>query len=446
MFSSFFFLSFAFVTIASSGGVMAERPSDPRPPDDVPDRRPDSTPAPRLPVRLDAIDIVDVFSSLPVTIWTTDRQLVVTSAQGQLIRQWQVDPSRFIGRTLADLLLDGREDHPFIQAHLAALAGYDSPVRVEWGGMLYGVRIGPLRDESGQIVGSIGVQQQMGWLPDDEDTLRESDVRLRRVIDSCIVGIAFGDDEGRVTDANEAFLQIAGVTREDLMADGLSWPALTPVEHQGAVIAALGEILATGRCRPFEAEIIRRDGRRVAVVIGAVRLSVERREGVAFVLDVTERKRTTRRLEVELAVADAVAEAGSAEAAVRAALAHVRDGFGWMHAHGWMCQADGALMRLDGDTDTTAAASDAVTRPLATDALTRPLALDAVSRPLALDAMRTGDVVTRQEGPAAAIPLGENNAIWGALVLVGRAEVPDADTIAACARIGRRITTRFPRG
>jgi PAS domain S-box-containing protein len=406
---------------------MAERPSDPRPPDDAPDRRQDSTPAPRQPIRLDAVDIHDLFSSLPVTIWTTDRQLIVTSAQGQLIRQWQVDPSRFIGRTLPDLLLDGREDHPFIQAHLAALAGYDSPVRVEWGGMLYGVRIGPLRDESGQIVGSIGVQQQMGWLPDDEDTLRESDVRLRRVIDSCMVGIAFGDDEGRVTDANDAFLQIAGVTREDLMADGLSWPALTPVEHQGAVIAALGEILSTGRCRPFEIEIIRRDGRRVAVLVGAVRLSVERREGVAFVLDISERRRTARRLEVELAVADAVAGADTAEAAVSAVLTHVQDGLGWLHVHGWIRQPDGSLTRAGGDGD-AAPATESVTWHLATEAI------------------RGGEVLSRQDGPSLALPLGESGAVWGALVLVGRADATDPEIAAACTRIARRITTRFPRG
>jgi PAS domain S-box-containing protein len=295
--------------------------------------------------------------------------------------------------------------------------------------MLYGVRIGPLRDETGAIVGSIGVQQQMGWLPDDEDTLRESDVRLRRVIDSCMVGIAFGDDEGRVTDANDAFLQLAGVTREDLMADGLSWPALTPVEHQGAVIAALGEILATGRCRPFEAEIIRRDGRRVAVLVGAVRLSVERREGVAFVLDISERKRTTRRLEVELAVADAVASAATADAAIRASLVEVQEGLGWLHAHGWTRQPDGALARVTAEAGAAAAP--------ATDALTRHLATEVI---------RSGEALTRSEGPALALPLGDAGACWGALVLVGRTDPVDADTAAACARIARRMTTRFPRG
>ena len=405
---------------------MAERPSEQRPPDDTPDRRRGASPVPRQPVRLDGIDLGDLFSSLPVTIWTTDLNLIVTSAQGALIRQWQVDPSRFIGRTLPDLLLDGREDHPFIQAHLAALAGYDSPVRVEWGGMLYGVRIGPLRDVEGRIVGSIGVQQQIGWLPDDEDTLRESDIRLKRVIDSCMVGIAFGDDEGRVTEANDAFLQIAGVSREDLMADGLSWPALTPVEHQSAVIAALEQILATGRCRPFEAEIIRRDGRRVAVLVGAIRLSAERREGVAFVLDISERRRTTRRLEAELAVADIVAAAESPEMAAGAVLAQLQDGLGWTRARVWKRAPDGSIEWLTGD---------------AVDPSTEPLSRHAVS-----EAIQTGEVVARQEGPTLALPVGSPAEPWAVLELSGRVEPVDPEVIAACARCARRISTRFPRG
>ena len=88
------------------------------------------------------------------------------------------------------------------------------------------------------------MQQQIGWLPDDDGTLRESDMRLRRVIDSNMIGIAFGNDEGRITDANDAFLQLAGYTREDLVADGISWPALTPVEFHQRQLEALDEMRA----------------------------------------------------------------------------------------------------------------------------------------------------------------------------------------------------------
>ena len=103
-----------------------------------------------------------------------------------LLRRLGLDPERLLGRTLPDLLLDGREDHPLIQGHLTALAGHETTVRIEWGGDIYSARLGPLRDRDGRVIGCVGVQLQIGWLPDDDLTLRESDIRLQRIIDSNI--------------------------------------------------------------------------------------------------------------------------------------------------------------------------------------------------------------------------------------------------------------------
>jgi PAS domain S-box-containing protein len=377
------------------------------------------TPADRQPVHLDRIHLGDLFSSIPATIWTTDERLVVTSVQGHLIRQWQVDPTRLIGRTIQDLLLDGREDHPFVQAHLAAIAGYDTPVRVEWGGRLYGVRLAPLRGDGGAIIGCVGVQQEVGWLPDDEETLRESDLRLRRVVDASMIGIAFGDDEGRITDANDAFLNIVGYTREDLMADGLSWPALTPVEHQSAVIGAIGEILATGRCRPFEAEMIRRDGRRVAVLVGAAHLSVERREGVAYVMDISDRKRAQRRVEAELALADRLSTTTAVSEAAQDIL-EVLVSLGWSAAAWWSLTLAGALSVVASTTAPEAAPEQAV------------------------EAMAARAVRWQPETQTLALPLAAGEYLGGVLLLVGKTSDPvDAELLDACARIARRIAARL---
>ena len=256
------------------------------------------------------------FADLPATIWTTDTQLRVTFVQGVLLRRLGLAPDRLLGRTLADLLLDGREDHPLIQGHLTALAGHETTVRIEWGGDIYSARLAPRRDLEGRVIGCVGVQLQIGWLPDDDLTVRETEIRLQRVIDWNVAGIAFGDDQGRITDANDAFLTLTGYAREDLVPDGLSWPSLTAVEFHHRQIEAVQEIMSAGRCRPFETELIRRDGRRVAVLVSAARLSARRREGVAFVMDISRYKSTERRLAAELAAADALHDAGDPEAAL----------------------------------------------------------------------------------------------------------------------------------
>jgi len=283
------------------------------------------------------------FECIPATVWMTDTELRLTFAQGSILRDLHVAPEKVLGRTLQQIVLDGREDHPLIHGHLTALAGHETSVRIEWGGILYNARIAPLRDASGTIIGCVGSHQQIGWLPDDDGLLRESDMRLRRIIDSNMIGIAFGNDEGRITEANEAFLQLAGYTREDLVADGISWPALTPVEFHTRQLQAIEEVRATGRCTPFEVDLIRRDGRRVPVLVGGARLSARRREGVAFVLDISERRELGRRMAAELACADALLNAPTRDQAATDALAALCATLDWRLAQIWRRSASGTL-------------------------------------------------------------------------------------------------------
>ncbi|HKV98783.1 MAG TPA: PAS domain S-box protein [Vicinamibacterales bacterium] len=292
------------------------------------------------------------FECIPATVWMTDTDLKLTFAQGPILRDLDVAPEKVLGRTLQEIVLDGREDHPLIHGHLTALSGHATSVRIEWGGILYNARIAPLRDASGTIIGCVGSHQQIGWLPDDDGLLRESDMRLRRIIDSNMIGIAFGNDEGRITEANEAFLQLAGYTREDLVADGISWAALTPVEFHTRQLQAIDEVRATGRCTPFEVDLIRRDGRRVPVLVGGARLSARRREGVAFVLDISERREFGRRMAAELACADALLNAQTHDQAIAGALAAVCTTLDCTLAQIWRRDSAGELQRLASHGDT----------------------------------------------------------------------------------------------
>ena len=269
----------------------------------------------------------------------------VTFIQGVLLRRLALTADRLLGRTLPELLLDGREDHPLIQAHFTALSGHETTVRIEWGGDIYSARLAPRRAADGRIVGCIGVQQQIGWLPEDDLTVREGEIRLQRVVDWNVAGIAFGDDQGRITDANEAFLALTGYKREDLIPDGLSWPSLTAVEFHHRQIEAVQEILSSGRCRPFETELIRRDGRRVAVLVSAARLSARRREGVAFVMDISRYKATERRLGAELAVADALFGTPDPDLALAAVARAIAEHLPWHCVSIWTVDSHGPRLR-----------------------------------------------------------------------------------------------------
>src|SRR5712672_3359233 len=126
--------------------------------------------------------------------------------------------------------------------------------------------------------------------------LGEREARIRRLVDSDIIGIMMWDIEGRILDANEAFLHIVGYSRDDLLSGGLRWTALTPAEWNYAHERAAAEVRATGSHKPFEKEYFRKGGSRVPVLLGGAAFDERRDQGVSFVLDLTERKRAEENL------------------------------------------------------------------------------------------------------------------------------------------------------
>jgi PAS domain S-box-containing protein len=122
------------------------------------------------------------------------------------------------------------------------------------------------------------------------EDLQDREARIRRLVDSNIIGIVIWDFEGRIIEANEAFLDMVGYGRDDLVSGRIRWTALTPSEWRGADERAVAELRATGTCKSFEKEYIRKNGSRVPVLLGAATFGGHQDQGVAFVLDLTERR------------------------------------------------------------------------------------------------------------------------------------------------------------
>jgi PAS domain S-box-containing protein len=122
--------------------------------------------------------------------------------------------------------------------------------------------------------------------------LEQREAKIRRLVDANIIGIFIWDFEGQIVEANDAFLNIVGYDREDLVAGRLRWTDLTPPEWLDRYQRGRApELKMSGSLQPFEQEFFRRGGSRVPVMIGLVSFEDSRGQGVAFVLDLTERKR-----------------------------------------------------------------------------------------------------------------------------------------------------------
>ena len=122
------------------------------------------------------------------------------------------------------------------------------------------------------------------------EDLQDRDAKIRRLVNSNIIGIFMWRADGRIIDANEAYLRIIGYDRGDLVAGRLSWRDLTPPEWRGADDRRAAQLDASGTAQPYEKEYFRKDGGRVPVLVGATAFEGGPDEGVGFVLDLTERR------------------------------------------------------------------------------------------------------------------------------------------------------------
>ncbi|MBR0695259.1 AAA family ATPase, partial [Bradyrhizobium lablabi] len=120
--------------------------------------------------------------------------------------------------------------------------------------------------------------------------------KIRRLVDANIIGIFIADREGRILEANDAFLHIVGYDREDLVSGRVRWTELSPPEWRQRDILTQAELSSTGTAQPFEKEYFRKDGSRVPVLVGAAMFKEKGDKGLAFVLDLTERKQAEETL------------------------------------------------------------------------------------------------------------------------------------------------------
>jgi len=158
----------------------------------------------------------------------------------------------------------------------------------------------PLRDTSGEgdgiLVFAVDVTRRVGA----QRALEVSDVRFRALIDADVVGVVVADAE-RIAEANDAFLTMAGHTRDELEAGDVSWRRMTPPEWAIGDEHALAELATSGRFGAYEKEIARPDGRRVPVLLAGAAFEQDPLRIVAFYLDLTERRRGERERDILLA-------------------------------------------------------------------------------------------------------------------------------------------------
>jgi PAS domain S-box-containing protein len=120
-----------------------------------------------------------------------------------------------------------------------------------------------------------------------EAALRKSESRFRRLSDSNMIGIMFWDVKGRITEANDALLEMLGYTREDLQSGRINWEQVTRQEGHSLDEQAFAEMRDTGACKPFKRQFVRKDGTPTTLLFGAALLEGSQTQIVCFALDLS---------------------------------------------------------------------------------------------------------------------------------------------------------------
>ncbi|RYJ01269.1 MAG: PAS domain S-box protein, partial [Acetobacteraceae bacterium] len=182
------------------------------------------------------------------------------------------------------------------------------------------------RDADGRPVRMLGINRDVTEQRLRATELASREAALRAMVEANPIGVMRSTRDGAILDANDALLRIIGRDRTALEAGVLRWDTITPEDWRAANDAAIATAAATGRSIPYEKEYQRPDGSRIPVLVGFSMVGSIREEAIAFVLDLSERKRAERLLlEAKAALEQRVAERTAALAEREADLRRIYD-------------------------------------------------------------------------------------------------------------------------
>ncbi|MCC5613888.1 PAS domain S-box protein [Nostoc sp. CHAB 5836] len=241
-------------------------------------------------------------TSSPVALAFLDTELRFIHVNQALTAVSRVPQSQHIGRTFREVLPEwAAQIEPVFQQ---VMESRQPLLDQEVSGETYGpgvycyalVSYYPVCLPDGRLLG-VGISStDITQLKQTEQALRENEAKFRSVVESNMIGIGFWDRDGRITEANDALLNMVGYSREELLAGTLRWQDLTPTEYLILDDQALAQFQDSPFCTPFEKDYIRKDGSRFPILIGASHFEGTVNRGAFFVVDITERKQAEERL------------------------------------------------------------------------------------------------------------------------------------------------------
>ncbi len=163
-----------------------------------------------------------MLEQIPCAIWTTDKDLKITSALGTGLHTFYLPPEELIGRNI--MALDHMPEQTIIKAHLNALAGETQNYELERQGHVFQSMVKALKDSKGQITGVVNVSFDITERKQTEKTLELSEKFNSRLLESSPNPILVIQEDTSINYVNPAFEKLTGFSAQKLIGKKVPYP------------------------------------------------------------------------------------------------------------------------------------------------------------------------------------------------------------------------------
>ena len=210
-------------------------------------------------------------------------------------QMWGWDEDSIVGRTVQEVI--GAEGYAEIAPHIERVihgesVTYERAVRAADGEeRILEVSLRPQRGEGGRTLAAFVLIHDITRHRRAEQSVRESEERLRKFAEATPEGIIF-HERGIVTDCNEGLLRLTGYTLAELVGSEVI-QYVVPERREEALAA-----VRKGEERPYESEIIAKDGTRIPVEFeGRLVTYGDKVHRLSVVRDIRRRKASQARID-----------------------------------------------------------------------------------------------------------------------------------------------------
>lgn len=135
-----------------------------------------------------------------------------------------------------------------------------------------------------------------------KSALQASETKLSWLLDTNTISLIVIDGDGNIHEANDAFLNLLGFTRQDLNQGKINWQQLTTPEYRETNPYYIDKWANTHTFEPFENEFFDKYGKRIPVMIAEALIEPDNPLITVLIIDMSTKKQLEKQNEMFLGI------------------------------------------------------------------------------------------------------------------------------------------------